>query len=86
LEDIPVDGDWDVEVRGAVRLQQTFVEEREAAWLWRDLTRLQLDVPLDETLDDLEWRGADREVYEALCDRWDLGSVRERPSRWLDGG
>jgi 5'-3' exonuclease len=85
LEDIPVDGDWDVDVRGAARLQQTFVADREAAWLWRDLATLRLDVPLGETLDDLEWRGADRGPYEALCDRWDLGSIRERPSRWRDG-
>lgn len=85
LEDIPVDGDWDVAVRGAARLQQTFAAEREAAWRWRDLATLRLDVPLEESLTDLEWHGADRGTYAALCDRLDLGSVRDRPGRWLDG-
>jgi hypothetical protein len=36
-------------------LARTFAENREAALLYRQLTRLRTDVPLAESLDDLRW-------------------------------
>ncbi|MDX1509731.1 MAG: 5'-3' exonuclease H3TH domain-containing protein [Nitriliruptorales bacterium] len=86
LEDIPTDEDWDVEVRGAARLRETFANERDRAFLWRDLATLRLDVPLEESLADLLWQGADRRRLEALCDELGFDSIRDRPRMWRDGG
>jgi 5'-3' exonuclease len=67
IEAIPDDpADWGVKVRGAARLAETLRNEREAALLYRRLAVLRTDVPLQETLEDLAWRGAHREALEAL--------------------
>jgi 5'-3' exonuclease len=67
LEAIPARADdWDVEVRGAKALAATLQAGRESASLYRELARLRFDVPIEETLDDLRWRGAD----EAALDDW----------------
>ena len=54
------------------------------AALYRRLATLRTDVPLSESLDDLEWRGARRDELEPLCAS--LGETRlvERVSRWRD--
>jgi 5'-3' exonuclease len=83
IEAIPDDpSDWDVAVRGAARLAATLAERRNDAILYRQLATLITDVPLPETLADLEWAGVPRSRFEALCD--DLGSdrLRARPTRW----
>ncbi|GGI04747.1 5'-3' exonuclease [Egicoccus halophilus] len=83
LEDIPSDGgDWDVPVRGAARLAATLADRRDDALLYRELATLVTDVPLDSSLDELVWRGADREAWTTWCDRVDSGSLRERPDVW----
>ncbi|HSK24849.1 MAG TPA: 5'-3' exonuclease H3TH domain-containing protein [Egicoccus sp.] len=83
LEDIPPDGaDWDVEVRGAARLAQTLVEHRDDALLYRELATLITDLDLPGTLDDLAWRGADRDVWRRWCDEVASESLRERPTAW----
>jgi 5'-3' exonuclease len=83
IEAIPEDpSDWDVKVRGASRLAATLAERRDDALLYRKLATLVTDVPLRQTLGDLEWRGVPRPAFEALCK--DLGSdrLRTRPTRW----
>jgi len=78
LEAIPdSQSDWDVKVRGAAALAENLSAHREDALLYRRLATLRTDVPLAETLDDLEWRGARRTALEALC-----GEIAER--RLLD--
>ncbi len=58
LEAIPAGlEDWDVKVRGAARLHENLMAQREQALLYRQLTTLRTDVPLSENLDDLEWKG-----------------------------
>lgn len=86
IEDIPNDaGLWDVTVRGAERLAATLSEHRAEAMLYKDLATLRRDVPLEETLAQLEWRGVPREPFVALCDRYGFGRLRDRPHRWLSG-
>jgi 5'-3' exonuclease len=83
IEAIPGDqSDWDVKVRGAARLAATLTERRDDALLYRELATLAIDVPLAESLADLEWRGVPRPAFEAICK--DLGSDRllARPTRW----
>ncbi len=68
LEMIPADAAaWDVTVRSAARLSETFNHMQDEVYLYRDLTTLRLDVPLGESLDDLEWRGVPRDRFLEFC-------------------
>ena len=83
LETIPSDpSQWEVKVRGADRLAATLVERMNDGLLFRRLATLRRDVPLGETLEDLEWRGAPRDRFVALCEELGLDKVKERPHRW----
>jgi 5'-3' exonuclease len=65
LEDIPDDPkQWPSTVRGAERLARTLAGSRELAVLYRTLTRLVTDVPLEESLDDLKWNGVPALSYD----------------------
>ena len=84
LEDIPLAADrWDVTVRGAAKLAATLRRDMGPALLYRFLAQLRRDVPLAETLDDLEWHGVPRDHFVACCDEWGFGRLRDRPHRWL---
>lgn len=68
IEAIPErEGEWGVTVRGAAALAEQLRQHREAARLYRTLATLRTDVPLDESLDALQWRGAHREQLAAFC-------------------
>jgi 5'-3' exonuclease len=83
LDAIPLDAAlWDVPVRGADRLARELRDRRHEALLYRELTRLSLEVPLAESLDDLLWRGAPRERFEAFCAEIGEREVLERVPRW----
>ncbi len=83
LESIPDDPrQWPGGIRGADRLAPVLAENRETALLYRKLATLVDDVPLEETLDDLEWKGVPREAFEAWCDSVGVGDLRSRPVRW----
>lgn len=83
IEAIPDDAAaWDVKVTGAPRLAATLASSRPEALLYKKLATLATDVPLAESLPDLEWRGVPRPAFEALCDRLELDSLRHRPKRW----
>ena len=71
---------WTVKVRGADRLAATLNEMRDDAALYRTLAVLVEDVPLEESLQDLEWRGADRAKFEDLSAR--IGGFDYPPPRW----
>ncbi len=75
LEDIPREaGSWDIKVRGAQALVEQLVAHEKEVHLYRNLATLRTDVPLEETLDNLEWRGACRADLSRLCD--ELGDRR----------
>ncbi len=58
LEAIPEDSRaWQVNAANAATLAATLVREREQALLFRDLATLRSDIPLFESVDELEWRG-----------------------------
>ena len=81
IEAIPEDfNDWQVKVRGAARLGATLAGHREDALLYKQLATLRTDVPLTQTLDDLEWRGADRKAFEVFAER--MGGLNARPTFW----
>jgi 5'-3' exonuclease len=83
IERIPDDhAAWDVKVAGAPRLAAVLRESRADALLYKKLATLVRDVPLRESIGDLEHRGVPRDAYMDLCDRLELRELRERPRRW----
>ncbi len=67
LEDIPPDSaDWEVSVRGAVKLAAVLAEQRDDAVLFKDLATLRVDRALLGRVEDLRWRGPTSE-FEQVC-------------------
>jgi 5'-3' exonuclease len=48
---------WGLEIRSAASLAATLNRDRDLARLFRDLATLRTDVPVFESIDELEWRG-----------------------------
>jgi len=68
LEKIPKKAEsWDIKVPRAVSLAENLATQYEKAFLYRDLTTLREDVPLKETLEDLEWKGPRAELKSFCC-------------------
>ena len=58
LENIPLDAKkWPTAIRGRERLVETLRASVEDALLYRTLATLRTDVPIEEELEDLRWRG-----------------------------
>lgn len=58
LEDIPLAaGQWDITVRGGAKLAKTLADNRDLAYLFRRIATVELDSPVSETVDELEWTG-----------------------------
>ncbi len=74
---------WSFKVRGAEALAQSLRSRREELALYRTLATLREDVPLQETLDDLEWRGARRAELREVCQALGEKGLLERVSRYL---
>jgi 5'-3' exonuclease len=68
LEAIPRQGPWAIAVRGQAALQQSLAAGWDDVLLYRKLATLVTDAPIPCTLDDVAWRGPDREALKALCD------------------
>lgn len=64
----------------AARLAESLAAHREEALLYRKLATLRNDVPLTETLDDLEWQGA-RSRLKEMCETWGEAELLKRISR-----
>jgi 5'-3' exonuclease len=83
LELIPESAaDWDLTVRSADKLAATLRENKELAYLYRELTTLRFDVPIEESLFDLEWRGVPRPVFEEFCSQVGFDPETIRVHRW----
>lgn len=84
LERIPLDpAAWKgVPIRGAPRLCAALEEHLERTRLMKRLATLRTDAPLPESLDDLRWRGAPREVFQAFCAAQGFTRLAERPHQW----
>ncbi len=82
LEDIPSAlEEWEVKVRGARRLHENFTAHREDVFLYRSLTRLRTDVPLEESLDDLKWAGP-AEDFARFCQTLGANELSGRLPPW----
>jgi 5'-3' exonuclease len=85
LEAIPDDASkWKVSSVSAGRaasLAQSLAAHRKEAFLFRTLATLRQDVPLRETLSDLQWTGAGEELKE-FCSQVGDEKIPQRIPRW----
>lgn len=82
LEAIPADPQgWGVGAGRGARLFDSLSQHWKEALLYRELATLRGDVPIRETLDDLEWRGATEKLRD-LCHRLGDDQLPERITRW----
>jgi 5'-3' exonuclease len=78
LEHIPkLAMEWDVSVRGALRLATTLTEQRERARLFRELATLGADAPVGADVDALRWIGP-RTDFAAWSERLGTPALHER--------
>src|SRR4030065_597797 len=83
LESFPEDHrQWGLPAARALRLADSLSSRQEEALLYRQLATLRQDVPLQEGLDDLEWRGA-RQALTRLCQELGNRDLVERIPRWI---
>lgn len=83
VEAIPTDpAEWPAGVRGGARLAATLAARQDDVRLFKRLATLRTDVPLRESIEDLEWAGVRRADYVSLCARLGLGGLAHRPHRW----
>ncbi len=85
LELIPESAaDWEVTVRSGDKLAAVLRENQEAVHLFRELTTLRLDVPIEESLADLEWMGVPRARFEDFCATVGFDPDSIRVHRWAE--
>ncbi len=86
IEDIPADPrEWaGVGVRGAARVARALAENTEAIALARSLVRMREDLPIRTRLDELHWKGADRDRLGAFCERLGINGLVDRVPRFRD--
>jgi 5'-3' exonuclease len=83
IENIPLDHEeWGISVRGAAKLAATLTEDMDNALLFKELATLRRDVPLTESLADLQWRGVPRKKFTAFCEEFGFGQLVDRPHLW----
>src|SRR4051812_3817463 len=88
LESIPADWrTWGVNAASPGALARTLDRDREQALLFRTLANLRRDVPLFESVDDLQWKGP-TPAFQRLADRMSsaVTSTNRRPSRAVAAG
>jgi 5'-3' exonuclease len=78
LEQIPEDPrEWHVNAANAVSLAATLRRDRELAFLFRDLATLRTDIPVFDSVDELEWKGP-TEQFAALAARFDAAETEKK--------
>jgi len=65
----------------ATTLLENLQANYQDALLFRELSTLRLDVPLKESLKDLEWRGA-RQSLKKVCEELREERILERVKKW----
>jgi 5'-3' exonuclease len=84
LEAIPAKGaDWDgVPVRNGGKLAATLAADFELALLFRRIATIELDAPVMDSVEDLQWTGP-TPAFAALCDELDAPGLSERAQALL---
>mgnify|MGYP000845696910 CR=1 FL=1 len=85
IEQIPNDAsDWAIKVRGAATAADNLHSRLEEALLYKNLTTLRTDVPMETALKAMEWKGANRQEFEVLCEDLGFGRLASLPHKWSD--
>ena len=81
LENIPADAkDWTVTVRGAAKLAATLQDNFADALLFRRIATVELDSPVSDSVDELEWTGPTEE-FAAVAERIGGPQLHARASK-----
>ncbi len=59
-------GQWDITVRSGAKLAATLAEQRDLALLFRRIATIELDAPVDPSVDSLEWTGPASDFDEVI--------------------
>ena len=73
----PRAADWGLTLRGAEKLAQTFREQSEFAYLFRDLATLRTAAPVFDDIDSLRWAGP-TPAFEAVCAELEAPGLLDR--------
>ena len=85
IEHIPEDSaQWSIRLRGAQALADSLNTHPGEAALYRQLATLRTDVPLQESLDGLEWQGALGKELEEMCQILGDPRLLDRVPRWQE--
>jgi 5'-3' exonuclease len=81
LEEIPPDWrEWRVNAASAATLAATFQRDRDLAFLFRDLATLRVEIPVFDSVDDLQWKGpTDR--FAAIAATFDAATTQPKKKR-----
>jgi 5'-3' exonuclease len=83
IDSIPDDPtQWGLDVGRALRLAERLRAHQEEVLLYRRLATLRHDVPFQERIADLEWRGAHQHLKQ-LCAELGSETFPERLPRWI---
>ncbi|MFG0317236.1 MAG: 5'-3' exonuclease H3TH domain-containing protein [Planctomycetota bacterium JB042] len=84
LEDVYADLErvGSLAIRGAKSVARKLADGRDLAFLSRELATVARDAPAAATLDELAWRGADRDEVERLFAALGFVTMKERVPRW----
>lgn len=84
IEDIPEDIEgWGMTAGRARTLAENLANQKDEAMLYRQLTTLRFDVPLQENLSDLEWRGAHGRL-RAFCAELGAAKIPDQVPLWIN--
>ena len=67
---------WDVKVRGAETLSRNLEENRQMAYLYKQLATIKTDVVIDEEIADLSWKGIKTQDFIQICDELGLSNLK----------
>ena len=73
LDEVPF-----LRLRGAAQMAVRLREQREHALLWRQLTTIALDAPLDAAQADFSRSSADPQMLQGLCEALRFGPLTRR--------
>ena len=69
----------DIKLRGAKKVQQILARHREEVEMYRSITRINCDIPLDISLNDLKITPVSMDAFLDFCDRMAFGNwIRDR--------
>ena len=77
IENIPSDNNlWDVKVRGAHTLSKNLEENRQNAYLYKQLATIKTDVEISDNISDLKWVGVIEKDFVKICDEFGLENLK----------